>query len=229
MTQEQYPIFITTRDRVECVVEQTNWLKSVGQEEIYIVDNDSSYPPMMDWLSDTHYKVIRSANVGNTSPWVSGAIADYAKERYFVTSDPDIVPLDSCPPDVFDYFRDTLAGISPKMDVPKISFGLKLDDLPDHYKHKALALSRHGKCQADRQRVEGGKFFSCANDAIMALHRPNHPKSVRGWRADNPYVARHTSWYDDLADMTEELAYYMEHALGGGITNWSKPNLNISG
>jgi len=229
MTQEQYPIFITTRDRLECVLELVDWLEKVGQEEIYLVDNDSSYPPLLDWLNSTDHTVIRCANIGNTSPWVSGAIDEYASDRYFATTDPDIIPVDTCPHDVFEYFESILKSANHKTGPTKISFGLRLDDLPDHYKHKKLAISRHGRCQSDRCRVMGGKFFACANDAILALHRPGAAKSITGWRADDPYLARHTSWYDDLSNMNEELAYYMANVRRGGITNWSKQNLNIAG
>ncbi|MGZ7005961.1 MAG: hypothetical protein ACXVLX_10200, partial [Ilumatobacteraceae bacterium] len=42
---EQYPVFIPVRDRLSPLVELLGWLESVGQHDIWLIDNASTYPP----------------------------------------------------------------------------------------------------------------------------------------------------------------------------------------
>ena len=53
-TLQQYPIFITTRDRLSSLLQLIDWFQSVGQRDIYLIDNDSSYPPLLDFFERTN-------------------------------------------------------------------------------------------------------------------------------------------------------------------------------
>ncbi len=45
----QIPIFINSRDRLGTLRDLVNWLKKAGQQRIYILDNDSSYAPLLEY------------------------------------------------------------------------------------------------------------------------------------------------------------------------------------
>ena len=56
-----YPVFIVCRDRFTCLVGLLDWLESVGQaDEIYLLDNDSSYAPLLEFYEQTRHTVIRT-------------------------------------------------------------------------------------------------------------------------------------------------------------------------
>ena len=50
---EQYPTFIIVRDRIEPLRQLLDWLDRAGQREIWLIDNDSTYPPLVEFLAAT--------------------------------------------------------------------------------------------------------------------------------------------------------------------------------
>jgi hypothetical protein len=48
-----------------------SWLERVGMARIHILDNDSTYPELLNFLQDTRYNVIRlNKNLGHEVPWM---------------------------------------------------------------------------------------------------------------------------------------------------------------
>ena len=91
----QPPIFIVVRDLLSPLQQLVNWLERAGHDRIVLVDNDSTYPPMVEYLSATPHTVVRCGwNMGHRSPWLSGAIFEMAHDEPYIVSDPDIVPDD---------------------------------------------------------------------------------------------------------------------------------------
>jgi len=206
---ESIPIFISTRDTVSSLTELVTWLEKAGQEEIYLVDNDSSYPPLLEYLASSPHNVIMTGqNLGNEVHWKAGVLEKYAKDRFFIVSDPDIVPLPECPLDTLDHFMWTLQTYR---DCPKVGFSIKLDDIPDYYPHKEVVMTLHPRHQTDAKRVRS-IYFNAALDGVLSLHRPNTAKwPTAAWRTDYPRMAKHTAWYWDPNNMTDEDQYYQDH------------------
>ena len=220
---EQYPVFIPTRDRVEPLRQLLAWLESVGQTEIWLVDNASTYPPLVEFLDTTPHHVVRlQHNLGHRSPWLSGTVQRHAHGRYFVVSDPDVVPDELCPPDAIEHFR-TLLDRYP--DVDKVGFGLRIDDLPDHYPLRDDAVDwEWGFWQPDVE-VEPN-VFRAGIDTTFALYRPldRRHELLRALRTGFPYVARHLPWYIDSANLGDEDRYYRDHA-DRTMSNWDQDEL----
>ena len=132
---QQYPVFIPIRDRLSCLLELLAWLEAAGQREIWLIDNDSTYAPLLQFLEGTQHHVVRTGrNMGHRSPWLSGTVQRQAHGRYFIVTDPDVVPDPGCPPDVLQLFRSLLDEY-PHID--KAGFGLRTDDLPECYALRA--------------------------------------------------------------------------------------------
>ena len=55
----QVPVFINCRDRLTPLAQLVDWLERAGQEEIYLIDNDSAYEPLLAWYERTPHAVIR--------------------------------------------------------------------------------------------------------------------------------------------------------------------------
>src|SRR5437879_5702154 len=91
------PIFVNVRDRVTCLRQLVDWLERAGHERIVLVDNASSFPPLLDYLEDTPHQVVRlGANLGSRALWAANLVPD----EWFVYTDPDVVPTDDCPSDL---------------------------------------------------------------------------------------------------------------------------------
>ena len=216
----QYPIVITVRDRLTCLKQLLSWLENVGQNEIWLCDNASTYPPLVEFLNATKHKVVYNKfNLGHRAPWLSGLVPELGSNRYFIISDPDVVPDERTPHDVLEFFHTTLHS-QPTID--KVGFSLRIDDLPDHYLHKADVITWESQFWRD-QLIPG--FYSAPIDTTFAMHRPGGGhQNAKSLRSAPPYTARHIPWYQDLANQTDEDKYYIKHS-DHLITNWNTEKL----
>ena len=122
---KQYPVIITVRDRLTCLKELLDWLETAGQNEIWLCDNASTYPPLVEFLRTTkHHVVYNNYNLGHRAPWLSGLVPELGQDRFFIISDPDVVPDKNTPKDVFKFFEDAFL-MNPKID--KVGFSLRID------------------------------------------------------------------------------------------------------
>jgi hypothetical protein len=208
MSVEQFPVIVNVRDRLESLRLLVAWLEAAGQRDLYLLDNASTYPPLLEWLDQSRHTVVRSErNLGHRGPWLSGLVPRLGHDRCFVVTDPDVVPTEECPLDALHYFRALFDEV-PIVD--KIGFGLRIDDLPDYCDHKAEILAWERRFW-EREVVPG--VYGAAIDTTFALYRPGRGHwYLNSLRTGPPYVARHLSWYVDSANLTDEQRYYRDHA-----------------
>lgn len=215
----QTPIFIVVRDLLSPLRQLVAWLERAGHERVILVDNMSTYPPMVEYLSTTPHTVVRCLwNMGHRSPWLSGAVFEMAHGQSYVVTDPDIVPDENCPLDAVAHFAEILVA---HPDVDRVGFGLRIDDLPDHYASKADAIAWESRFWDDE--IEPG-LYSAPIDTTFALASKSRPSLMPSIRTGPPYVARHLPWYEITAEPTEELIYYREHS-DRSLTHWTRPTL----
>ena len=204
----QTPILITCRDRLAPLVDLVGWLERAGHERIVLVDNDSSFPPLLEYFSQTPHQVIAlGENLGHFSVWDGGVLDALSHTGPFVVTDSDVVPDSQCPLDAVEYFAELLFRYG---DVGKVGFGLRIDDLPPAYEFRQEVLDWESQFWLDE--VEPS-VFRAAIDTTFALYRPSTPKGTfAALRTGAPYVARHIGWYSDSRRLTAEEEYYRTHA-----------------
>jgi hypothetical protein len=211
-----YPVFINNRDRLSPLRQLVSWLEAIGHDEITLVDNDSSYPPLLEYYERSAHRVVMlGVNLGKEAVWASGVLDEMPPRGPYVVTDPDIVPVEECPDDALEMFADVLERY-PNID--KVGFGLKIDDLPDHYRFKEQVQSYEGRYW--EREVEPG-LYEAPIDTTFALHRAGTGyQRDRCLRTGPPYVARHTSWYSDSENLPEEELYYAARARSD-TTHWT--------
>lgn len=211
------PIIINCRDRVTPLRKLVAWLELAGHERIVLLDNASTYAPLLAYYRETPHTVVRlHRNCGSRALWAgarSGQIHDslHLLDDWFVYTDPDIVPTEDCPFEAVDYLREALDA-HPQFD--KAGLGLYLADLspdmPSLEWERSLVAS---------ERMLDARCYSSLVDTTFALYRPGSDFCFEAIRMGWPWQARHESpaWYG--GDLTDENRYYLEHAEGANTAN----------
>ncbi len=216
------PVFIICRDRLDPLLKLVEWLEGLGFKRIIFIDNDSLYPPLLKYYKKTPYQVIFTRkNVGHTSPWASGIIRALCPDSYYIVSDPDVIPVEYCPEDVIMHFLK-IHNRQPMYQ--KVGFGLKIDDIPEHYSLKESV--KQWESQFWQKEIERG-IYEAGIDTTFALYKPSfthkytlHPSI----RTGEPYVARHLPWYADSSNISSEELFYRAH-VNNEITSWNVDQL----
>lgn len=209
------PCIVITRDRVTCTRECIASLERYSELDIHIVDHGSTWPPMLDYLSASPHPVHRRGDNPPRALWDWPALPDIATwhGRYLVT-DPDIII------DAPDDWLEALHRELDQGDVVKVGLGLRLDDLPNTDLAGKACL---WEAPFWRERRPSGTAWSAPVDTTLALY---HPLAVQprfhlapAARLDQPYLIRHTPWYD-TQHPTAETIYYRERVLPGA-SHWA--------
>ena len=225
MNNRDIDIFIISYNRLSYLKRLVEWLENAGFEKMHIVDNASTYPPLLEYLSVSKHQVYRmDKNYGHLVIWESGKFKDIIDKKNYIVTDCDILPVEECPLDVGGYF---LRILEKYQDVTKVGFALKIDDLPDHNSSKSAVIE--WEKQFWEKTVEAG-IFEASIDTTFALYRPGvYPASKKWWkslRTDFPYVARHLPWYEDSANLSEEDIFY-QNSLDNKFSFWSINDLDL--
>ncbi len=202
------PIIINNFNRLEYLQMQIKWLEKAGCKNIFIIDNASTYPPLLEFYKNINYQVyLLDKNIGFLALWKT-VIFQKFKHSYHVYTDPDILPKDTCPLNVLSYFFEILQKYN---DIKKVGFGLVIDDLPAHYSFKEKV--KNWERQFWENEIEPN-LFNAAIDTTFALYKPyvKGGSELNAIRTGEPYTARHLSWYIDSNNLTEEESYYVKTA-----------------
>lgn len=183
-----------------------------------IVDQGSTWPPALDWLTAmeaTGVTVLRRGGGHPRSLWAWQPFLDLCGPGRYVVSDCDVVPSDDCPLD----WPDRLSSLLDQYpEFPKVGMGLRLDRIPDTYQRKDHVLKWEAKFWETP--VADG-VYQAPVDTTLAMYRPgDFDISLSALRTGDPYVADHLAWYEDYAELDEELRWYHEHA-EPGISYWT--------
>ncbi len=207
------PIFIISFNRLSYVKQMVEQLERLGLQNIIIVDNASTYPPLLAYLETTRHKVIRlTKNWGFRVLWEAPGFEKYRRNFYVVT-DPDL-DLSSCPPDVMEVLFRALERFP---FIRKAGLSLRLDDIPEDafaYKEILAWESRFYEVYLKRAQV-----YAAVVDTTFALYPPDFlvqtESFVSAVRTPAPYQARHLPWYKNDANVTEEDIFYSRARTNG--------------
>ncbi len=195
------PILINSRNRLDGMRRLISWVERAGLRRIVILDNASTYPPLLDFYDRTQHRVIRlGANLGPRALWRSRAWSEF-RGGFYVLTDPDVVPDDQCPFDAVGLFLDTLRKYP---DVVKVGFGLRIDDLPSCYASRDEVIRWESRFWTDPR---DETFYRAEIDTTFAMYRPWR-RMGPCLRSGPPYLARHLPWYADSASPTDEDLFY---------------------
>lgn len=200
------PIIINNYNRVSSLKMQLEAFEKRGYTNIYIIDNASTYPPLLEFYNHCKYPVFRlKKNIGFLALWETGICKKF-RNKYYVYTDSDIIPNENLPENFLDYFYDLMD----KYDASKVGFALAIDDIPT--------------CNILRKQIQDWEekywinalekdVYAAEIDTTFALYRPNVKRYTDRFgqyiRVGGAYTAKHLPWYNDSNNLSEEEQYYL--------------------
>lgn len=216
------PIFLNTRDLYIPLSQLISWLEKNGHKKIIFVDNDSTYPELLELFSNTKYQVLQLDRNGmHRSPWESFAVRFFAKDKPYVVSDPDIAPTKENPKEMISYLYEVLNRF-PAYN--KAGVSLKIDDIPDYYSMKQHVLEWESRYW-DPSLLIDKDIYAADVDTTFALYRGRTEWFLSpSVRVGGIYAMHHDPWYQDLNNPTEDMMYYRARA-SNEVSTWVKGKL----
>lgn len=203
------PIFINCRDRVDCLQRLVRWLLAAGYRQIILLDNASTYAPLLayyDRIQSRRVRVVRlGENLGHQALWTSGILEWLDVRTPYVYTDPDVLPGEACPPRFLRAFAQQLA-LHPA--IRKVGAALVYEDIT----YRDAEAIKDEEASYYHAPLGGDAYFATV-DTTFALYR-----NVRFYhrgpsiRMAGTYAFRHLPWYYDYAHLPEDEQYYLAHA-----------------
>lgn len=214
---QDVPIFINSRDRVGVLRKLINWLLKAGYRNLIILDNNSTYPKLLEYYSkleeDSRVKVVLlKKNLGYKAIWLSNILEDMKISTPYVYTDPDVLPIDECPK---DFMKRLIEVLDSNHEIRKVGLSLLWEDITIDDKEK------HRRREFDFfKRGNIGDNVSYANvDTTFALYSNLRIYSLRfSLRTYGDFRLRHLPWYFNYKKLPEDEKYYLEHADRNSVT-----------
>lgn len=210
------PIIINNRNHLTYLLRLISSLEKRGYKNIYIIDNDSDYQPLLEFYENCDYKVyLLEKNVGFCALWDTTVFNDF-QDTLYVYTDSDIELVEECP----NNFLGVLQYFLEHYEAGKIGLSLLINDLPDYFKGKAEVIKWESKFSAKQ---EEELLYNAPVDTTFALYKPNafgYAGMISSFRTKYPYSASHLPWYEDTDNLTLEQMYYYRNAKTS--THWSE-------
>ncbi len=217
------PIVINNFNRLTMMLKLIDSLTSRGYNNIHIIDNASTYPPLLDWYEKCPYTVYRlEENVGHLAFWQTGLYRKFWGQ-YVAYTDSDVELHPDCPGDFMGKFTGLLRKYPKAL---KVGFSIMLEDLPDCYDKKKEV--QQWESQFWQKEVEKG-VYEAPIDTTFAVYRPYFIGEIVDFssfylRVAPPYTIRHLPWYTDSSNPTDEELYYLTRVKT--CTHWSEQAKN---
>lgn len=203
------PVIINNRDLYTWPVAMVHRiLKYDNVGDVIIVDNGSTYPPLIHWYDrQTLVQVKRCGNLGHGGAWVSGAVSELGSEFYVVT-DADM-GLEDTPNDTLMVLLEKL---NKQPELEKVGLGLNWQIVfPESPYYNRLNL--YEKDRWEKSEVKDDVYVDIHTDTTFALYnKPNY--FIGGGSLTFPYVARHYPWELSIqkARNTPDFKHYIDNA-----------------
>ena len=211
------PIFIIARDRLGIMKKLIDWLLDAGYRNLIILDNASTYSPLLEYYSalekNSRVKIVRlGKNLGYKALWLSGILEQMKISTPYVYTDPDVLPIESCPK---NFVKRLMEILDANHELRKVGLGLVWEDVTFFDRDKTL--QRESNFYNGTQ--VGENLHYAQVDTTFALYSNVRHYNLRfSMRTTGNLMAYHLPWYFDYNNLPDDEKYYMEHADKNSIT-----------
>ena len=201
-----YPIYLTNMNRVTTTRKMVEDLLRLNPDaKITIIDNASTYPPLLEWYKEVEDKITIRRLDANHGPWVFfyGNIFNECEEDYYIYSDADLELNPNMPAN----WQEIMFNYHKKYNV-KCSLAPKIDDLPPDRKDQIL---RHLNPQIAFQPVAGSdEIFTGITDMSFSFDSKEAGYRFESVKLAGEMECRHIPFYNDFDNLSEEEQYFLD-------------------
>ena len=177
--------------------------------DIIIVDNNSTYEPLLDWYATNPCKIVRTNSSHHLTPWYIN-LPQQLKASFYVVTDPDL-DLSITPKDALVYLQDK---IKYNNTYDKIGLSLKnwnVSSTSPYYQF----LKDWSSITWDVSSLKNGLLTNQQVDTTFAIYDINRNPCGKSCATYLPYSVNHIPWefsseyIRDLKTNNYEYYYYL--------------------
>jgi len=215
------PVYINNWNILTWVRTMAAYLEKIPEAAIFIIDNNSTYQPLLDWYDRCPYDIIRlPENLGSRHGYNVVLKGSEHKRRFgsdfFAFTDADL-DICGCPPDILEVLQE-----GHRRHNIKTGLSIEINDVPEtSLTYDGVVIDR---CYWENKLDD--MFYDSAVDTTFALyHKDSFEYDYKAIRSERPYTARHLPWYftPDTEMSDEEVFMYSQKpticGAGGQWTN----------
>lgn len=216
------PLIIPTFNQFTYTKNLINWWRFYYPENpIFIVDNNSTYPPMIKFLDDCDSGPMWIGDVyrnkeNNFIPNLKSAVEHILKTwnyEYYVISDPDITPHPNTPGDFLEHFKMFIDH-----GYHRAGFNLITNDLPEHLNNRANIINNESQFRNNPfVYIKGFPAYKAPIDTTFCMYTTknsgwNSPMDGNDWgNCVRVFESFHLPWYQDPDNVNEEMDFYYKN------------------
>lgn len=206
------------RNYFASLVAMIEYLQRLERVDVVIIDNESTYPQLLDWYKTYDGKIVfLGNNIGNRSPWLNKIVmqpeehSKYYGSEYYIVTDPDL-SLDKIPNNLLDIMIEA-SDIC--VFANKIGLSLEINDIPED-----SIFGKKNIVEWESQfwkKIIYNRYWHADVDTTFALYKSNtnHEYAQRtdnSIRLDRPYTAKHLPWYFTTNNITDEFLWIVKNS-----------------
>jgi hypothetical protein len=209
-----YKVIINNRDRLSTTKKLVEDLIERDTKEIWIIDNDSTYPPLLDWYNNlpSQVKVFKYHNVGHLALFSTGLINE-VQEDWCIYTDSDIQLNEKMPKN----YQEIMLDYAKRLKCDKIALSIDVSDIPDHYHLKEQVIYNERFWWSNE--VEPNVYKADTDTTFCLIKKVDQFSS---FRLAGDFTCKHVPWYIDIDNLDEEEKYYIEHCSSDKLTQYTR-------
>jgi len=215
------PVYVIAFNNPTYVEFMVTQLQKFKIQKIIVVDNNSTYPPLLEYYNANKdkFQLIRmDKNYGHLV--VIKCFYEFLPE-FFIITDPDLQFNTNLPKNFIEQLRD----ISIKFSAYKVGFALDLSDA--HLFNKKMRFFgktiENWEGQFWKKKINDSDYelYDATIDTTFAIYNKKNLKG-KNIRVAGNFTTKHLPWYEDEKIPADELEYYLKTK---NVGSWVRANV----
>ncbi|SEF94568.1 hypothetical protein SAMN05421847_1102 [Halpernia humi] len=217
LDKKSIPVIIINYNQLFYLRQLIDFLRKREFKNIVIIDNASSYQPLLDYYDEIKNEVTvekLKTNSGHEVFFKNKSLRKKYGQGFYFLTDADIVPNENLPQNFECVMLDYLLKYYKKVN--KIGFAIDTKNIPDFFPLKEKVQSWETRFW--KNEIEKDVYLAYI-DTTFALYKPKYPKSIfnlikpmEAIRLGGNFTCKHGGWYTNPNDLSDENLFYIKTA-----------------